>query len=116
MSIWHRATQRELKTCARDDPGTSVKSEPGSTQPEMPRALMRRQVPLDSPSCTREFGPIDATRRDCLLGPARTTTQPLEIEVTQRGEPLAFGAGRGVAVGGGVWMLAGGAADGAATA
>jgi hypothetical protein len=83
----------------------------------MPRALIRRQVPFDSPSCTREFGPIDATRRACLLGPARTTTQPLEIEVTQRGEDLAFGAGTGVAAGGGVWMLlVGGAADGEATA
>jgi hypothetical protein len=39
----------------------------------------------------------------------------LEIEVTQRGEDLAFGDGRGAAVAG-VWTLAGGAADGEATA
>jgi len=116
VSIWRRAAHRELKTRSRADPGTSVKSEPGSTHPEMPRALIRRHVPLDSPSCTREFGPIDATRRACLLGPARTTTQPFETDVTQRGEALAFGAGRGDAVAGGVWALMGGAADREATA
>ena len=45
---------------------------------------MRRQSPRDSPNCTREFGPIDATRRDRLLGSARTTTQSREMELTHR--------------------------------
>ena len=51
---------------------------------------MRRQSPRVSPSCTREFGPIDATSRDRLLGPARTTTQPLETEFTQRADARDF--------------------------
>src|SRR5262245_287635 len=50
----------------------------------MPRDLMRRQVPRTSPNCTREFGPIDATSRDDLLGPARTTTHSRAIELTHR--------------------------------
>ena len=36
---------------------------------------MRRHDPRDSPNSTRELGPIDATTRDSLLGPVRTTTQ-----------------------------------------
>jgi len=51
---------------------------------------MRRHVPRDSPNCTREFGPIDAMSRDALLGPARTTTQSLETELTQRDGTTVF--------------------------
>jgi hypothetical protein len=75
---------RDPSTRERDDVWASVKNERGSTQPAIPRALIRRHVPLDSPSWTRELGPIDATRRESLLGPARTTTQPRETEGTQR--------------------------------
>jgi hypothetical protein len=50
----------------------------------MPDVLSRRHVPLDSPNCTREFGPTDATIRALLLGPARTTTQPFATDATHR--------------------------------
>jgi len=43
---------------------------------------MRRQVPRDSPSSTREFGPIEATMRDCRLASDRITTQWREYERT----------------------------------
>src|SRR5262245_16116416 len=75
----------------------------------MPRALMRRHVPLASPNCTRVFGPMDATRRESRLGAARTTTQPLATELTQRADGADF---VGAAVVGG---LGGSATDGAAT-
>jgi hypothetical protein len=55
-----------------------------STHPANPLALIRRHEPRDSPSCTREPGPIDATIRDPLLASARTTTQLVEMELTQR--------------------------------
>ena len=59
-------------------------NEPGSTHPASPLALIRRHEPRDSPNCTREPGPIDATMRPPLLASARTTTQLVEIELTQR--------------------------------
>jgi len=43
---------------------------------------MRRQEPRDSPSSTRELGPIDATMREWLLASARITTQCRENERT----------------------------------
>src|SRR5215471_8055161 len=77
---------RYLETNARGlgDVGAATKSEPASTQPAMPEVLSRRHVPFDSPSCTREFGPTDATIRALLLGPARTTTQPFATDATHR--------------------------------
>jgi hypothetical protein len=54
----------------------------GSTQPDSPFARIRRQVPRDSPNSTREFGPIEATMRDCRLAPDRITTQCREYERT----------------------------------
>jgi hypothetical protein len=56
----------------------------GSTQPVIPFVRMRRQSPRDSPSSTREFGPIEATMRDSLLAPDRTITQCRDTERTQR--------------------------------
>src|SRR3954454_9412573 len=56
----------------------------GSTQPERPFARMRRHSPRDSPSSTRELGPIDATTRDCRLAPECTITQCRDTERTQR--------------------------------
>lgn len=50
----------------------------------MPLARIRRQSPRYSPSSTREFGPIDAMIRDCLLAPERTMTQCRETERTHR--------------------------------
>ena len=50
----------------------------------IPFARIRRQSPRDSPSSTREFGPIDATIRDCLLAPERTITQCRDTDRTQR--------------------------------
>jgi hypothetical protein len=58
---------------------------------------MRRQSPRDSPNCTRELGPIAATRRERLLGSARTTTQFLETELTQRDARRDFEAAVGAA-------------------
>jgi len=55
----------------------------GSTQPERPFARMRRHSPRDSPSSTRELGPIDATTRDCRLAPECTITQCRDTERTQ---------------------------------
>jgi len=76
-------------------PGAAAKDERGSTQPDMLWARIRRQVPLVSPSWTRESGPMEATIRESLLGAARTMTHAFETEVTQRAE--VFGAGGGVA-------------------
>ena len=45
---------------------------------------MRRQEPRNSPSSTRELGPMDATIRESLLAPARTTTQCRDTERTHR--------------------------------
>jgi len=59
---------------------------------------MRRHPSRDSPSCTREFGPIDATRRDRLLAPARTGTQSRDIELTHCVDRFAFAFGVVVAV------------------
>jgi len=58
---------------------------------------MRRQFPRASPSWTREFGPIDATRRERLLASARTTTQSREIELTHRVVRRVFDADGGAA-------------------
>ena len=55
----------------------------GSTHPESPFARMRRHSPRDSPSSTRELGPIDATTRDCRLAPECTITQCRDTERTQ---------------------------------
>ncbi len=55
----------------------------GSTHPERPFARMRRHSPRDSPSSTRELGPIDATMRDCRLAPECTITQCRDTERTQ---------------------------------
>ena len=54
---------------------------------------MRRHPSRDSPNCTREFGPIDAMRRDRLLAPARTVTQSREIELTHRVGRAVFDVG-----------------------
>ena len=51
---------------------------------------MRRHPSRDSPNCTREFGPIEATRRDRLLAPARTGTQSRDIELTHCVGRFAF--------------------------
>ena len=45
---------------------------------------MRRHSPRVSPSCTRVFGPIAATMRDCRVGFDRTTAQFRATDVTQR--------------------------------
>jgi hypothetical protein len=64
--------------------------------------LTRRHEPRVSPNCTREPGPIDATIRPPLLASARTTTQLVAIELTQRddardlGDALAEGFADGV--------------------
>ena len=44
---------------------------------------MRRHSPRDSPSSTRELGPIDATMRDWRLAPECTITQCRDTERTQ---------------------------------
>ena len=67
---------------------------------------MRRHPSRDSPNCTREFGPIDAMRRERLLAPARTGTQSRDIELTQRvvgrrADDATFAVGLVVAVTGG---------------
>jgi hypothetical protein len=82
---------RSTSTRDRAEPGAAAKDERGSTQPEMFRARMRRHVPRDSPSWTRESGPIDATIRDSLLGAARTTTHPFETELTHLDELRGVG-------------------------
>ena len=74
------------------DPLVPAKNERCSTQPASPFALIRRHPPRDSPSCTRVFGPMEAMMRDCGLALARTTTQLLAIEFTQRVLLFAFGA------------------------
>ena len=66
-----------------DAPATAKNAE-CSTHPERPRALIRRHSPRVSPNCTRVFGPIDATTREARLASARTSTQCLEMELTQR--------------------------------
>jgi hypothetical protein len=71
---------------------------------------MRRHSPRASPSCTRVFGPMEATIRDFLLGSARTITQFLAMVLVhrdaafrERGDADAFGATatRGAAFAGG---------------
>src|SRR5829696_4551930 len=59
-----------------------AKNERCSTQPERPFALIRRQPPRASPSCTRVFGPMDAMTLAVRLAPARTTTQFRETVFT----------------------------------
>jgi hypothetical protein len=73
--------------------GVEANSDDVSTHPVMPRILMRRHEPRTSPSCTREFGPIDATRRDDRLGPARTMTHSRATELTQRVDERVFAVG-----------------------
>ena len=45
-----------------------------STQPAMPRNLIRRHEPRVSPSCTRELGPTEATMCAAGCASARTIT------------------------------------------
>lgn len=73
-----------------------------STQPASPLARIRRHAPRISPSCTREFGPTDATIRAPLLASARTTTQSREIELTHRVEVRNGGAAEADDVAGGL--------------
>jgi hypothetical protein len=94
--VYRGVAPRDTTTGDRVD-GVSTNSDPCSTHPLNPRALMRRHVPCDSPSWTRECGPIDATSRVPFPGPARTTTHPLDTELTQRADDRALGRGDGVA-------------------
>jgi hypothetical protein len=53
-----------------------------SIHPAIPRDLIRRQEPLVSPSCTREFGPTEATMCELRSAPARTVTHSRAIMLT----------------------------------
>src|SRR6476659_10382560 len=83
---------RSTSTRACVGGGSEANDDRGSTHPSILRALIRRHVPRVSPSCTREFGPSDATRRAVRLGAARTITQSFATELTQRADVFAFAA------------------------
>src|SRR5512132_3770579 len=59
----------------------------------MPRDLMRRHEPRDSPSCTREFGPTEATMCAAPCASARTITQFFATWLAQRVAGRCLGGG-----------------------
>lgn len=62
-----------------------------STQPAMPRVLIRRHEPRDSPSWTREAGPTDATTRALPRASARTMTHCVATMLTHRDDGRDLG-------------------------